>query len=349
MQSIEQGFGRKYYKLSKTYKVQLNTEEVKITEGLNRIARVYRKFYNLGLGYQTQVVRGLYDKNNEYLKNPEIRIPSETQVINYALKVYQITPSAKGVSTDIIKSAAQESYKKFMASYTKTGQAPKFMPRNSNTYSFKTVSVEVSEDSVKLSGMEEIKVYRKNYLPQGKYTNVSFTFDGRNWWILLKSTSPNYASSKNSESVLLGFNAQGRILLNGRELNENVFLSERYRNVSNRYKHSKSDYKRKANANWKLLASGKATSLFSKNMYKVNSELLSHKHRLEQMKNNSFARVASAIRKLSPSVLYIPSDKTLKELRDFPSFQLKSVEVQETLEEVVRRLKSLGVSVLRSH
>lgn len=333
--------------MSITYRAKLNTKEAEVTEWLNKAARVYRKFYNLGLSYQTELVEGLYDKNNEYLNNPEVRTPSEPQVIEHALKVYQITPSAKGVSTDIIKAAAQESYKRFMSSYKKTKQAPKFMPRNSNTYSFKTVSVEVSEDSVKLSDVKEIKVYRENYLPKGIFADATFTYNGRDWWLLLEDTTANYISSESLEPIFLEFSNQGALLLNGRELDENVFLSKRYRNVSSRYKYFKSEYKRKARANRKLVASGKAISPFSKNMSEVNEKVLSHKYRLEQMKKNSFARVASTIRKLSPSKLYLPSDETLKELRSLPSFQLKGGEAQEILEGVVRRLKPLGIKILR--
>ena len=336
--------------MSTSYKVKLNTRRVGITERLNRIARVYRKFYNLGLCYQSEIVRGLYDKNNEYLHSPDVRTPREAQVVEYTIEVYRKTPSAKGVDTDIIKAAAQDSYKSFMTFYKKTKQAPKFMPRNANTYFFRTISIGISGDFIKLSDVE-VEVCRKNYLPQSDehaYKNITFTYDGRDWWVSFVDTESEDTKPELSGTVSLEFSNNGNLLINGKESDENIFLSYRYRNVFSRYKYFKSDYKRKAKANRKLVASGKAISLVSKNMMEVNEKLLSTGNRLKQMKIKSFAKVASTIRKLSPSELYLPSLNTLKKLKESSSFQLEGGEIQELLDEVVKRLRPLGIKILRA-
>jgi hypothetical protein len=324
--------------------------EAETLKGLNRIARVYRKFYNLGLCYQSEIVRGLYDENNEYITNPQVRIPREAQVIDYTFKVYENTPSAKGVSKDIIKAAAQRAYRKFMTSYKKNRQVPRYMSSNSNSYSFRTVHIGVSEDSINLSGMGDIKVYRKSYLPQCKgdsYQSITFTYDGRNWWVSFVDTNAKSTASETSEPVTLELDEQGNLLINGEKLDENVFLSKKYRNVLSRYEHFKADFKRKSRANEKLVACGKTISVLSKNMLETKQKMLASKHRLEQMKLHSFARVASAIKKLSPSKLYLPSTGTLEKLRKSPSFQLTGGEIQELFTGVSRRIKSPGVKIAR--
>ena len=176
--------------------------------------------------------------------------------------------------------------------------------------------------------------------------NVIVEYDGRIWQVSLINRDTNVTNSKALNVVTLSFNNKGNLLINGKRADNDVFLSSSYRNVLSRYEHFKSDFKRKAKANLKMATSGKALSPYSKNMFEVNQKMLQAGNRLKQMKVSSFVRVVSAIRKLSPSELHIPSRETIKKFETLPSFQLKKGEVIEFLGGITQRLKPTGLPIV---
>ena len=318
----------------KSYRAKLNTKKVEIAEGLHKIARVYRKFYNLGISRQSELRRFMLSVTPE-------------QVTDYLLKVYCMTPSAHGVNTGVIKAAALASYKSYSDSIKKTGQQPKFMPRNTRTYCFKTEEIHVFEDSIEIPNFGKVPVYRKNFLPQEKESkDIIFSYDGCDWWVSFKVSEEAKERLNLSGVSTLSFDDNGGVLIDGEKVDENVFLSKKYRNVYQRYNFFLSTYKRKARANKKLMNSGKTSSLISKNMLDVREKLRILQERIKQMKTCSVARVANVIKGKRPLEVHVLSNTALRNLCKHSSFKLGEKDASELLRSVSRRLTDFGATVI---
>ncbi len=236
-----------------TYRTKLNIQKAETSKELRKIARVFRKFYNLGLSFQDRVHNGLYRRDSEYTTDFNTCSLTSEQVIKFLFEVYEKTPSIKDVSTKVIRSAALTSHRKYSSSMKNKGECPKFMPRNAKTSYFNLVDTEVSANSVNIPNIGEIATLRKSPSAHSNLDKARVTFDGTDWWLSYQIPERVVA---NTPKVIRDNTTNG----------EACFTKslKKYQNLLKKYNFSKAVYKRKCKACTKHNSSNSTTTLLSK-------------------------------------------------------------------------------------
>ena len=334
--------------MGKVFKTKLNVRSKKTCEGLKRLAGIYRKFYNNALEHQLKTCMGYYDVDNEFLRNPQCRFLTGTQLSDYSRKLRKKYPYARKVDVGIIMRAAFTASNAYLKAW-KYKIPEKFMSRKKGDIRFKTNSIKVFYDRVKIPKFEEIKLFEKGFIPQGmKYSDITFSFDGKDWWLSLEVSEVNKESCELSGSLTVDFDTEGNLLVNGEKFCDNVVMSDNYKKVNARYERALKKYKRQATANTTVLRSSKVVCRTSRNMMKTRKKVQFLSNRLERMKKDTFKKVANRLAILKPQKVFALSNCAVGKFRNgFLSRRLRESGTLEFFNVIIKKLTLVGSSIIR--
>lgn len=158
----------------KTYKVKLKLNNKQKTR-LFKNTSVSRFAYNLTLEIQEEN----YKKGNKFLSDSEVRKIITKRKQNDLAWLYDY-------NCDIVKQAVKDACKAYKMFFNKKVKKPKFKSAKLTKPSFYVDGwkLKIENGYVKIPLCTKIKLYEKDYIPEGlNYQNPRITFDGIDWWL----------------------------------------------------------------------------------------------------------------------------------------------------------------------
>lgn len=158
----------------KTYKVKLKLNNKQRTR-LFRNASVSRFAYNLTLEIQEEN----YKKGNKFLSDNEVRKIITIRKKDDLAWLYDY-------NCDIVKQAVKDACRAYKKFFNKKAKKPKFKSAKLTKPSFYVDGwkLKIENGYVKIPLCTKIKLYEKDYIPEGlNYQNPRITFDGIDWWL----------------------------------------------------------------------------------------------------------------------------------------------------------------------
>lgn len=359
--------------LKRNYRTKLNIKDTKTLESLKKLAGVYRKFYNAGLNYLDEVWHGAEDLNHEnieeFRKYGTLNCRQRTQddVVQLLRKKQRIYPYTRKLTLGLIDAAAKashESYSNFrykawqtdidnsrkgIWSNTYTLDSPKYMSRKKSGTRFRVDRIKVFYDYVNIPKFGSLKLSEKGYLPQGMhYSDISFSFDGKDWWINLKVSEKLEKEPNLEGSINIDFDTNGSLLVNNEKFADSVATSKGYQKANLRYKKALRKFNRQVSCNTSSPLEGRVVCRTSRNMVKTRKKLQILSNRLKHIKKDHFRKVAKELAKTKPLNVFALSDIAIKKYKNgFLSQQLRESGALEFFNIVMKNLALLGSNIIR--
>ena len=341
--------------MKKWYKVKLNIKSEKDLKELRRIAGFYRKVYNVAMDAQEYRVflapntrpdlffmtgKDLVEKLSEYLNTDRMPYRKEFES---GLFISAIMNANK---------AFVHNYKKYLKTLGYNGDT-KHMSRKKGSLSFKTVGkVKIFYDHITLPKFGKIKLFEKGYIPQGKkYSNLTFSFDGLNWWFSVEVSDNTIQEVKenNGEDISFDFDKKGNLYINGQKKYDNIVYSESYQRQVVRYKKLSKKLKRQtvASLHWSkkhLVKVSKTT----RNILKTKKALSKVANHLNNIKKDFFRKVAKNLARLKPSRVFSLSNNVIRTMKNgFLTRFLRESSTKEFFNILINKFKNTGAEVIR--
>ena len=225
----------------KTYKVKLKLNNKQKTR-LFRNASVSRFAYNLTIELQEEN----YKKGNKFLSDSEIRKIITKRKQNDLAWLYDY-------NCDIVKQAVKDACRAYKKFFNKKSKKPRFHSKKNSRTSFYIDGwkLKIENGCVKIPLCTKIKLYEKDYIPEGlNYQNSRITFDGIDWWLSvgLPIEIEQYELTDEIIGIDLGLKelatcSNGMVFHNVAKSNEyqktNKSLKQKQRQVSRKYEMNK--------------------------------------------------------------------------------------------------------------
>ena len=308
--------------MKKSFKTKLNIKSSKTLSSLKRMAGVYRKIYNLSM--EAQEYRVLVSHQNTSLYFMDTKDLAEVILTSYREESFSyLKQFDNGIVRAAIKDASEAFTKHFRHYLTHTGVSgltPYLSRKNGKTYFRTTGKVKVFYDYITIPKFGKVKLYEKGYIPQGeRYSNITFTYDGNDWWISLEVSLKEEPKEKNTnESFFLDFDKKGNLLINGKKEYSNVIFSANYQKTLKACKGLKRKLKRQTMQNKVESATKtKLVTVTTKNMLKTQKKIAKKLNKLDSIKKDFFKKVAHKLARLKPEKVYVYSNQVLRNIKDF--------------------------------
>ena len=325
---------------TKTYKTKLNIKSKKDLDAFKKMAGIYRLLYNLSLEAQ--------EYKATHSPSPESYFINGTQLLSVMRTVKNAYSFVKKVDCGIFTAAVFAASKAYLRAFKL--KIPKFMSRKKDTLRFKTQSIKVFYDSIAIPKFGKVKLFEKGYIPQGKnYSDVTFSFDGVDWWVSLKVSEEHQKETDLSGSIKIDFDAKGNLLVNGEVFKENVVESCNYKRVLNRYNKALKKYKRQAKENTEVNVT-KHVCRTSRNMMKTRRKVAKLSARLMSIKKDYFKKAANELARLKPLKVQALSNYAIRRMRNgYLSRKLRESDTNDFFNIVLRKLALIGASIERCY
>lgn len=308
--------------MKKSFKTKLNIKSSKSLALFKRMSGVYRKIYNLSMEAQEYRVLVAHQNTSFYFMNAK----DLTKVILTSYKEESFS-YLKQFDNGIIRAAVQDASDAFTKHFTKylnrtdvSGLTPYLSRKKGNPYFRTTGKVRVFYDYITIPKFGKVKLYEKGYIPQGeRYSNITFTYDGNDWWISLDVSLKEEPIEKNTnESFFLDFDKKGNLLINGKKEYSNVVFSKNYQKTLKAYKGLKRKLKRQTLQNKVESATKtKLVNVTTRNMLKTQKKIAKKLNKLDSIKKDFFKKVAHKLVILKPEKVYVYSNQVLRNIKDF--------------------------------
>ena len=302
--------------MAKYFKTKLNTSSKKIKEGLKAMAGTYRKIWNRAMDIQECWLGLSLREELHYMKTAKLY----EFLINDRDKLFPFVRQMDGGMIKSISLKANESFKRWFDNYPRKTKyrRPRYLSRKKDLMSFKTSgNVRIFYDYIEVPKLGKIKLYEKGYIPQGKkYTNITFSYDGYDWWLSLEVINNDTASvSKNDlkGEVLIDFTREGDILIDGKILKSAV-NGKAYKNAERKKRSLEKKLKRQSLANIQCNSRGAKTRT-SRNMMKTRKLIHKVQTRLKNVRTDSFMKQACEVARTKLQQLHCLSSLTMAQRR----------------------------------
>lgn len=232
----------------------------------------------------------------------------------------ELFPFIKQMDGGMIKAVslkAKESFERWFQNYPLKSKyrRPRYLSRKKDLMSFKTAgNVRIFYDYIEIPKLGKVKLYEKGYIPQGqKYTNITFSFDGNDWWLSLEVLDCKHASKEIDDlkgEALIDFTKEGDIIIDGKILSSAV-NRKAYKNAEKKKRSLLKKLKRQSIANVQYNERGAKTRT-SRNMLKTRKAICKVQARLKNLRTDSFKKAACEVARTK-----------LKTLQSLPSLTFK--------------------------
>lgn len=295
----------------KIYKTKLKISKKQETL-FKQMAGVYRKAFNLGIDMQD--FRVTFSNHN-----PSEYFISGTQLLKCMKEEEKHRPYMSTVDCGIVTRAtfnSNLSFKRWYNLYT-IGKAktrlPKYLSRKKDIPHFGTSTpLKVFHDHIEIPKVGKVSLYERGYIPQGKkYSNASFSYDGKNWWITLEvQERVNNVEPLTDRALTLSLERNGDLTLNDSVIS-NVINSENYLKQKAKHKKLMKKYKRQALNN--SIITTRTVVRTSRGMMKTRKALLHSSKKLENIKKDYFRKKANEVARTKPKEIRFPSFYLLRQ------------------------------------
>lgn len=332
--------------MGKIYKTKLIVKSKSVNEVLKKMAGVYRQMFNLSLDAQFYKMCHSSSLNTQLL--------SETTLFN-VIKVGEKNYShIKEVDGGITKRATSNSNYSFRRWYNlRETRLPEYLSRKRGMNFGTASNIKVFYDYISIPKLGKIKLYEKGYIPQGKkYTNVTFSHDGKNWWIALEAHDKLEATEKSvneflCDSLSVYADLKGNLIA-GQRVFSNIIEKDNYKAQKNKLKKLTKKLKRQKAENSFIQRSGKKVIRTSRNMMKTRARVKAVLQKMKEIKKDYFRKVATEVARTKPEELQMLSLQDIRKCcQGYLSRYLRESSTLELLNMVQRKAEAMGATLKR--
>ena len=317
----------------KTYKVKLKLNN-KQKNRLFKNASVSRFAYNLTLEIQEEN----YKKGNKFLSDSEVRKIITKRKQNDLAWLYDY-------NCDIVKQAVKDACRAYKKFFNKKAKKPKFKSAKLTKPSFYVDGwkLKIENGYVKIPLCTKIKLYEKDYIPEGlNYQNPRITFDGIDWWLSvgLPIEIEQYELTDEIIGIDLGLKelatcSNGMVFHNVAKSNEyqkvNKSLKQKQRQISRKYEMNKQGNK----------------FIKTSNIKKLERRIQKKRIKLDNIKKDYFHKSSTALVRTKPKAIIL-EDLNVAGMRKNKhlSHSLQETSISTFKQMLISKAESHGIEVV---
>ena len=310
------------------------------------MAGTYRKIFNVGMDIQF---------NNFVFSNTgKDHLLNSTFLHKKIKEGENLYPYISQVDCGITKKASNNSNNSFKKWYygrmytSKGDRLPVYKARKDGMYFATASKIKVFYDHISIPKVGDIKLYEKGYIPQGKmYKNVSFSFDGKDWWVTLEACEKSEVQADLQGIVKVATDFKGTLTV-GDVVFSNVIESESYKAQKKKRAKLMKKLHRQKEANSSYRNSGKRVIRTSRNMMKTRKSIQLVSSKMKEIKKDYFRKVASEVARTKPQELQLLSLLDVRRNHgNYLSRYLRESGTRELLSMIKRKVESIGTRVTR--
>ena len=304
---------------------------------------IYRKIFNIGL--DAQFYRMTHVPIDQHLLSGTFL----HKVVKVGEK--ELYPYISEVDCGITHKAVFNSNYSFKRWYSlRENRLPVYMARKDGMGFATSTKIKVFYDHISIPKLGDIKLYEKGYIPQGKvYKNVSFSYDGKNWWVSLEACEKSEVTKENLQNSLkISSDMEGNVTV-GDVVFKDITKSENYIAQKKKYNKLVKKSKRQKEANTYCSATtGKRTVRTSRNMMKTRNRLQVISSKLREIKKDYFRKIASIVARTKPETVYMLSQYNVSHgHQGYLSRKLRDAGIKELMDMIKRKAESIGSNIER--
>ena len=281
------------------------------------MAGTYRKVWNFAMDYQQEWLDLSLSYKTHYMKTAKLY----DALIRHRDEYYPFIKNMDGGMIKSVSLKANESFKRWFDHYPMQTKyrRPRYLSRKKDQMTFKTAgNVRIFNSHIEIPKLGKVKLYEKGYLPVGeKFTNVTFSYDGKDWWLSLEVKDkevPSNVSDNLGGEATLDITRSGDLIVNGKMLRSAVDEAA-YKRADKKQKALLKKLKRQARANIVTNEKGFKKTRTSRNMLKTKKALDVVQVRLKNLRTDSFKKQASALVRTKLEKLHCLSSLTMRQKR----------------------------------
>ena len=313
------------------------------------MAGTYRKIWNRAMDIQ-ECWLGIS-------RCPKLNYMKTAKLYEFLIKDRdELFPFVRKMDGGMIKSVslkANESFKRWFSNYPRGTKyrRPRYLSRKKDLMSFKTSgNVRIFYDYIEVPKLGKIKLFEKGYIPQGKkYTNITFSFDGCDWWLSLEVLDYEKVSQDAKDlkgEALIDFTKEGDIILNGKILSSAV-NGKAYKNVERKKRSLEKKLKRQSLANIQYTERSAKTRT-SRNMLKTRKLIHKVQARLKNLRTDSFKKQACEVARTKLEKLYSLSSLMMSKRRQNGlSRKMREKHTLDLFNIICKRVEATGAKIIQ--
>ena len=317
----------------KTYKVKLKLNNKQKTR-LFRNASVSRFAYNLTIELQEEN----YKKGNKFLSDSEIREIITKRKQNDLAWLYDY-------DCDIVKQAVKDACRAYKKFFNKKAKKPKFKSAKLTKPSFYIDGwkLKIENGYVKIPLCTKIKLYEKDYIPEGlNYQNPRITFDGIDWWLSVGLPIEIEQYELTDEIIGIDLGLKELATCSNGIIFHNVAKSKWYQKTNKSLKQKQRQISRKYKMN-------KQGNKFIKtsNIKKLERRIQKKRIRLQNIKKDYFHKSSTALVRTKPKAIVL-EDLNVAGMRKnkYLSHSLQETSISTFKQMLISKAESHGIEVV---
>ena len=317
----------------KTFKIKLKLNNKQRTR-LFKNASVSRFAYNLTIELQEEN----YKKGNKFLSDSEVRKIITTRKKDDLAWLYDY-------NCDIVKQAVKDACKAYKKFFNKKAKKPKFKSAKLTKPSFYVDGwkLKIENGYVKIPLCTKIKLYEKDYIPEGlNYQNPRITFDGIDWWLSVGLPIKIEQYELTNEIIGIDLGLKELATCSNGMVFHNVAKSKEYQKVNKSLKQKQKQISRKYEMN-------KQGNKFIKtsNIKKLERKIQKKRIRLQNIKKDYFHKSSTALVRTKPKAIVL-EDLNVAGMRKNKhlSHSLQETSISTFKQMLISKAESHGIEVV---
>ena len=317
----------------KTFKTKLKLNNKQRTR-LFKNASVSRFVYNLTLEMQETN----YKNGGKFLSDCEIRKAITIRKKDDLAWLYNY-------NCDIVKQAVKDACKAYKKFFNKKAKKPKFKSAKLTKPSFYVDGwkLKIENGYVKIPLCTKIKLYEKDYIPEGlNYQNPRITFDGIDWWLSVGLPIEIEQYELTDEIIGIDLGLKELATCSNGMVFHNVSKSKEYQKVNKSLKQKQRQISRKYEMN-------KQGNKFIKtsNINKLERKIQKKRIRLQNIKKDYFHKSSTALVRTKPKAIVL-EDLNVAGMRKNKhlSHSLQETSISTFKQMLISKAESHGIEVV---
>ena len=317
----------------KTFKTKLKLNNKQRTR-LFKNASVSRFVYNLTLEMQETN----YKNGGKFLSDCEIRKAITIRKKDDLAWLY-------GYNCDIVKQAVKDACRAYKKFFNKKARKPKFKSAKLTKPSFYVDGwkLKIENGCVKIPLCTKIKLYEKDYIPEGlNYQNPRITFDGIDWWLSVGLPVKTEQYELTDEIIGIDLGLKELATCSNGMVFHNVAKSNEYQKVNKSLKQKQKQISRKYEMN-------KQGNKFIKtsNIKKLERRIQKKRIKLDNIKKDYFHKSSTALVRTKPKAIVL-EDLNVAGMRKNKhlSHSLQETSISTFKQMLISKAESHGIEVV---
>ena len=317
----------------KTFKTKLKLNNKQRTR-LFKNASVSRFVYNLTL--EMQEIN--YKNGGKFLSDCEIRKAINIRKKDDLMWLYEY-------DCDIVKQAVKDACKAYKKFFNKGAKKPRFHSKKNSRTSFYVDGwkLKIENGYVKIPLCTKIKLYEKDYIPEGlNYQNSRITFDGIDWWLSVGLPIKIEQYELTNEIIGIDLGLKELATCSNGMVFHNVAKSKEYQKINKSLKQKQRQVSRKYEMN-------KQENKFIKtsNIKKLERRLQKKRIKLDNIKKDYFHKSSTALVRTKPKAIVL-EDLNVAGMRKNKhlSHSLQETSISTFKQMLISKAESHGIEVV---